>query len=193
MIPTLLAAAVGALGTLPAPNVNLERHEVRRIGIEVVLEVSDTHFEARNLGRHDYLLVFGDADHGVLSHALLHAGSTVSYDFQAGLLDGIFFEALSLSSEGWIASGALPLGELASKRPQAIWVQKSERQLNAWIERPEGFDLWSAFGPLAPRRAQSERQATQSSDSLHVPVVDPGDEPEEERPPVLEPKPLPPV
>ncbi len=192
MIPTILAAAVGAFGTLPAPSSHANAFEMRATCIEVVLDVSETHFEAENFGVHDYVLVFGDADQGVLSHTVLRAGSSVSYDFQVGLLDGMFIEILSRKQNRWIASGALPLGELVEARHDSIWVQSAEKHLNAWIERPDGFDLWAAFGPLAPQSTHS-RSTTKPTKSMHVPVVDPSDEPEEENPPVLEPKPLPPV
>lgn len=195
MIHTILATAIGALGTLPAPTTHASISEIKASGIEVVLDVSDTHFEAENLGLHDYLMVFGDADQGVMSHTLLHPGSSVSFDFQAGLLDGIFVEIISLRDGAWVASGALPLGELAEEHTDSIWVQVAGERLDVWIERADGFDLWAAYGPLAPQsdRAYASQSTAKPNRSMHVPVVDPSDEPEEERPPVLEPKPLPPV
>lgn len=194
MIPAILVAA-GAFGTLPAPTVHVERSEVRSIGIEVVLEVSETRFQAENLGLRDYVLVFGTADHGVLSHTVLHAGTSMDFHFAPGLLDGLFVECLAPQSRGWLATGALPLGEMARTRGTNVWLQRGDTILNAWIERAGGFDLWTSVGALAPTSPHHPREETekQTLDALHVPVVDPSDEPEEERPPVLEPKPLPPV
>ena len=194
MIPTIVAVAVGALGTLPAPNTQLEQSERHGIGIEVVLEVEADRFTAENHGANDYLLVFGDADHGALTHVVLRSGATLAYEFGAGLLDGLFLEVLSVERGRWVASGALPLGELTRTDHGSVWLQRTPRVLDAWIERGEGFDHWTSLGPLAPQSpGGSVRGQAAHRESLHVPVVDPSDEPEEEKPPVLEPKPLPPV
>jgi len=195
MIHTLVTAVVGAFGTLAAPSPHAEYSEVRASGIEVVLDVSETHFGAENLGRHDFLMIFGDANQGVMSHTLLHPGTSISYDFKAGLLDGMFLEILSLQEGSWIATGALPLGEFVKRQPESIWVQSAKQHLNAWIERADGFDLWADSGPLVPQTGHvpASKPESKTNKSMHVPVVDPSDEPEEEKPPVLEPKPLPPV
>ena len=194
MIPAFLLAA-GAFGTLPAPTHQVEASEVRTLGIEVVMEVSETHFQADNLGLRDYVMVLGTAEHGPLSHTLLHAGTSVDFTFPKGLLDGVFVEFLAPHAAGWLATGAMPLGELAQERPTSVWLQRSNEFLNAWIERVSGFDLWSSMGALAPpspNRPRSEAKRP-THDALHVPVVDPTDDPDGDKPPVLEEKPLPPV
>ena len=193
MIPTIAAVALGAFGTLPAPSPDIAREEVQAIGIEVFCEVSESHFAAKNDSFHDYVLVFGDLEHGVLSHSLLHAGQSMAFAFPVGTLDGVFVEFLTLGEAGWTGSGAMPLGELAARGQKSVWVQASPQRLNAWIEHAQGFELWSPCGPLLPQRPTHSQQNAAPKNATHVPVVDPSDEPEEEAPPVLEPKPLPPV
>lgn len=193
MIPTIAAIALGALGTLPAPSPDIAREEVQAIGIELFCEVSESHFAAKNDSHHDYVLVFGDLEHGVLTHSVLHGGQSMAFAFPVGTLDGVFVEFLALHEAGWTGSGAMPLGELAALGTKSFWVQAAPQRLNAWIEDARGFELWSPCGPLLPGRPTHGQQDATPKNATHVPVVDPSDEPEEEAPPVLEPKPLPPV
>ena len=202
MIPALLVAAVGTVGSMPAPSQHVALGELQGIGIEVFLDVGPTHFKAENPSPFDYLLVLGTQTDGVVGQMVLHAGSSLGYEFPEGVLDGLSLDILA--NHGGIVqhTGALPLGELVHQGNTSLWIQSSPNSVLVWLEQNTGFDLVSPTAGILPDRAglvvgkNNGRTAPLESNLIHVPVIDPEDEeePEEEDgPPVIEPKPLPPI
>ncbi len=156
--------------------------------VEIVARVGETRFLAVNPGERPQLLVFGDPVHGVRASLCLPPGGEIESRFPTSALEGVAFELVSWTPEGFTSSGAFWLDSLRDERFDAVLVAGSPNGTLTFGQRH------GSLQQLAPDCALTSLAATAPpSLPVHVPVITPADKKTGDLPPRLEPKPLPPM
>lgn len=201
----MFAAALSVIALSQVPCDALLPLELENANVTTLVQVTETHFVAENTSQFPQVVFFGSADIGLSSTVQLAAGERVMFATSRGAMDDLLFEVLSLEPTGWLNTGALEASVLRTSEDGALWITNDSCRSLGWTA--EASNLTHAvprMGLVPDSLRRTPKGATihafdsglpdsYSTAPAHVPVPTPNGEKKEEKPPVVEDKPLPPV
>ena len=166
--------------------------------LAVRVQATETHFLAQNASPYTQVLFLGTAQLGHAATLRLAPGAEVLFPFARGTIDNLWIETLAILPDGWLNTGALSIEDLRHSEDDAIWITIANDYAIGWTNGRRGLVHAQPVGGLIPApyfssvNAKRMTNYSASEASVHVPIITPEDK-EEEKPPVIEDKPLPPV
>lgn len=194
MIALLL---VSALSQPQLPTEAERPAELDGAAVQVLVQVTETHFVATNEADGPQLLVFGSLDRGRALTVGLRPGQRVVYPFPRGTADDLLLEVVSVGEFGWRNTGAVPVAALRDHEFGALWIQVASGHSIGWVRGPLGLEhLVPSGGLISGSILAMDPEGLVDYATVparHVPVITPVDKKRVEKPPVLDEDVLPPV
>jgi len=196
----MIAAAISviALSQVPAEITIPDGIDANTLAVRV--QATETHFLAQNTSQFTQVLFLGTPQLGHAATLRLAPGAEVLLPFSRGTIDDLWIETLAILPGGWLNTGALSIDDLRYSRDDALWITTANGYAIGWTNGAQGLVHAQPVGGLIPEAyfaspnaaTMHDYSASGTAHAVHVPVITPEDK-EEERPPVIEDKPLPPV
>ena len=193
----IAAAAISVVALSQVPSELQIPDGIDADALAVRMQATETHFLAQNASPVTQVLFLGTAELGHAATLRLAPGAEVLFPFSRGTIDDLWIETLAILPDGWLNTGALTIEDLRYSQDDALWVTVANGYAIGWTNGARGLVHAQPVGGLIPEPYFNGAHATTmhnfaASESVHVPVITPEDK-EEEKPPVVEEKPLPPV
>ena len=196
----MIAAAISVIALSQVPTeINIpDGMDANTLAVRV--QATETHFFAQNHSEFTQVLFLGTSQLGHAATLRLAPGAEVLFPFSRGTIDDLWIETLAVVPSGWLNTGALTIEDLRFSQDDALWITVANGHAIGWTNGARGLVHAQPVGGLVPAPYFASPSASTMHDysasagphAVHVPVITPEDK-EEEKPPVIEDKPLPPV